>query len=116
MYLVFGPDSDDDSDDDRQLCDGFQVNNLTNSLSEDLPVDSDDSEDHKPLILRSKPDKSKTGYVNIETNSKKRPSDSSLSNSPSKNPTISGKQKHMLRKTSMNIVRMALMTFLLLSA
>ena len=89
MYLVFGPDSDDDSDDDRQLCDGFQVNNLTNSLSEDLPVDSDDSEDHKPLVLRSKPDKSKTGYVNIETNSKKRPSDSSLSKSTSKKPRIS---------------------------
>ena len=114
MYLIFGPDSDDDLDDDRHLCDGFPVKNLTNPLSEDLPVDNDDSEDQNYLGLRSKPDKSKTRSVNIEMNCKKRPSDSSLSNSLSKKPRISGKQKHMLRKTPMNIERMALMTFFFL--
>ena len=89
MYLIFGSDSDDGSDDDKQM---FEVKNLTKPLSEDpgSGVDSDDSEDQKPLALRAKPEKWKTGSVKIETDSKKRTSDNSLSSSATKKPRTLG--------------------------
>jgi hypothetical protein len=53
-------------------------------------MDSDDSENQKPLGLKPKSDKWKSESEKIGTNSKKRPSNDSLSSSATKKPRILG--------------------------